>query len=229
MLFRDREHEDKFGDILRHVVQQGPLHRAVYYLIALTHLPLESCYENETGEIKPEALLLGSLTPGERDALALAHDLLKQDDAHHAFRLLGSPKEWTPYYVEALRHYPDYDSIHYAKVFVIGEISGDCITKYRFPEECEALLFARCLYEQLDNEHLQIQVYFKNLDLTYLAGIEGGIRTHKLGKAPQRKTVRSVKEIENYKLRMELFVRYTALNLPIEYRAERSAFEWWEE
>ena len=177
--------------MLMRVIRQDPLHRAVYYLIALTELSLEMCYDEEADKIRLEVLTLKGLTEGQKWALELAYDMLNKGKSLKAWSIANYTKEFLPYLVEAARNSHEYYLLNYAKVLVVDRTSGDgeCIEKHRFPELFEALLFASSLFGHLENPNHDVEVWFDGENLTHLAGIKKQDRErHKFQKI-QKKNV----------------------------------------
>lgn len=222
MTFKDDKHEEKFGEILYQVVRQGPLYRAVYYLIALTHLPFGACYDEEKNEIRAEALQSEDIDNGELGAIRLAHDILCANKGIESkkFDVWGYDRESEIYYLEALREYPDYFWLKYAKVYLIAR-DGTIIERYRFPHVNQAIIYVRFITANALSPNYQIQVLWGDEDITHVVGLaapsKGSLTQHKL----------TSMEIEGLKRRTELLIRYQGLCLPVEHTQPSYQMDWW--
>lgn len=226
MLFKNRAHEERWGNMLVQVIRQDVLHCAVYYLIAMIDLSLEECYDEDKDKIRPEILKLEALTQGEQCTIALAYDMLNGDDSTSAFDILDYDEDYLPYYVEALRNCHPYRALKYAKVFLLDSLRGSLKEKYRFPEPCQALLFARLLFNAIyKNEGYELLVMYDDKDLTYLVASN---HKHDIKSLKSIEDDCGVDNVEIKKLRMELWIRLTGLKMPVEYLSPEKSFDMWE-
>ena len=196
MLFRDKEHEIRWGDMLMSVIRQDPLHRAVYYLLALAGLLLGDWYDEVNDRIKIERLRVVDLDWSSRCAVALAYDILNKEKEAHMFPLLAYYKSWLPYFVQALEMCHDYTSLIYTKVFVVDKQSGCISERYRFSEALQGLLFGSYLEDKIDTNRYELQILYKSNDIAFILK-EGKKLTSrgKLTSANALVTRRSLKKI----------------------------------
>lgn len=216
MLFRDKEHEIRWGDMLMSVIRQDPLHRAVYYLIALAGLLLGDWYDEVNDRIKIERLRAVDLDWSSRCAVALAYDILNKDKGTNAFPLLSYSREWLPYFVVALEMCHDYTVINYAKVYIVNQESGSIVERFRFSETLQALLFGSYLYGKIDSRILKIQIWDKGDDLSFI--VEEGKKTYVPNLTNHRKHVCDERKAKEDKLAFELQLRYSGMQYEIDLK-----------
>ncbi len=216
MLFRDKEHETRWGDMLMSVIRQDPLHSAAYYLLALAGLLLGDWYDEVNDRIKIERLRVVDLDWSSRCAVALAYDILNKDKGTNAFPLLSYSREWLPCFVQSLEMCHDYTCLNYAKVFVIDQKCGLIKEKFRFSEALQALLFGGYLYEKIDSHTDKLQIWDSWDDITFI--VEDEKKTYAQDKTNYRKHVCDEEKAKEDKLAYELQLRYTGLQYEVDHR-----------
>ena len=218
MFFESRAHEERWSNMISCASDQDWLHGAVYYLIALTQLPLSVCYDEANDSIRHDALSFETLSKSERCAIALAYDILNKDNSTYVFDILDYEEEWLVYYVEALRHCHSYWCLKYAMVYLYDPSEEHPTERYRFPEPLQAMLFAKLLSVIYKNEGHKLLIMYDDNDYTDL------VVSNQKHSVNSQITIGD-ENIEKTKLKTEFFVRYVSLGMPVKYRLPQNMFD----
>lgn len=200
--------------MLMGVIRQDPLHRAVYYLLALAELLLWDWYDEVNDRIKIERLELVDLDLPTCCAIWLAYDILNKDKEAHMFPLLAYYKSWLPYFVQALEMCHDYTSLIYTKVFVVDKQSGCLSERYRFSEALQGLLFGSYLEDKIDTNRYELQIWYKSNDIAFI--LKEGKKPHEQSKTHKRKRACDEEKVKEDQLAFEFQLLYSGLQYEVE-------------
>ena len=84
MKFRNREHKEKFCEVMSRMKRDDVYHRSAAYLIALADLPPEDVFDFDKSWIKHSALFAGYQTGSSRKATRLLYNLWNGTHEDHA-------------------------------------------------------------------------------------------------------------------------------------------------
>ena len=226
MIFRNDSHKKVLDDIMRRVVWQGPLYRAVYYLISLAELPFEEWYDKANNRVRIELLGSQTLDKSASCAIALAHDIMHEGKGVQAFNLLDYPQEWLVYFVQALEACYDYSLINYVNVFVVDKQSGRRVDKYRFPEMYSAWLFSQFLRKRINSDGYEVRVLKKHEGTTFLLDQRTVANDH--NDRGEKLNLYTTENAEKEMLNFELYVRYLCLCASLEQERDPFAMDLWD-